>query len=158
MAAETSQKIMSAAPNMKNMLINMGFPECRIQLAKAPPISFDLPPPKPLREPLLKLKVRKEIVNLLNQIYISRADEYRSEMTRELQLIWRDLHIEGSHTPLRAWEKVLLLAQRKIQETLDGLFDMVISRARDHVANKKPKSQPVFDQVSNRACLFSVAD
>jgi len=158
MAAETLQKIVSAALDMKTMLNNMGIPECKIQQEKPPPISFDIPPPKPLREALLKLKVRKETVNILDQIYISRANEYLSGMTRELQLIWRNLHIEGSHAPLQAWEKVLLLAQRKTQETLDDLFDMAISQARDPVANKKRKSQPVFDQVSIRARLFSIAD
>ena len=148
MAAETSQKIMSVALNMKNMLNNMGVPERRIQQEKPPPDLFDLPPPKPLREALLKLKVRKEFVNKLDQIYTTHTNEYRSEMTRELQLIWRNLHIEGSHTPLKAWKKVLLLAQRKTQETLDNSFDMVISQARDLVANKQRKSQSVFDQVS----------
>ena len=158
MAAETPQKIMSAALDMKAMLNNMGVPERKIQQEKPPPIQFDIPPPKPLREALLKLKVRKETVNRLNQIYISRADEYRSVMSRELQLFWRSLHVGGSLNPLQAWEKVLLHAQRKTRETLDDLFDMVMSRARDHVAITKRKSQPVFDQVSIRTHLFPVAD
>ena len=161
MAAETLQKIMSAALDMKDMLNNMGFPERKIQQENPPPILFDLPPPKPLRETLLKLKLRKEAVNTLNQIYISRVDEFLSETRRELQLLWRELHIEGSHAPLQAWEKALLRTQRKTQETLDDLFDMVISRAHGHVANlstKKRKSQPVFDQVSIRTRPFSVAN
>jgi hypothetical protein len=158
MAAETLQEIMSVALDMENMLNNMGVPERKFQQGKAPPISFDIPAPKPLREALLKLKVREETINRLNQIYISRVNEFRSKTTQELQILWRSLHVEGSHIPLRVWEKALLLAQRKAQKTLDDLFDMVISRARDHVANKKRKSQPVFDQVSIRARLFSVAD
>ena len=143
------------------MLINMGVPEPKIQREKPPPIQFDLPQPKPLLEVLLKMKVRKETVSRLNQIYIRQINEYRSVTTRELQLLWRNLHVEASHTPLRAWEKALLLTQRKVQQTLDDLFDMVVSRARDHVANvgtQKQKSQPVFDQVSMRTCLLSVAD
>ena len=156
MAAGTFQKIMSAALDMKGMLINMGVPEPRLQ-EKPPPIKFEIPPPKPLREALLTLNIPKEAVDRLNQIYISRVNEYRSEVTRELQLLWRDLHVEGSHTPLRAWEAVLL-AQRKTQETI---YDSFISQARDHFAKldtKKRRSQPVFDQVSIRAYLFSVSD
>jgi hypothetical protein len=38
---------------------------------KPPPILFDIPQPKPLREALLKLKVHKETVNKLNQVYIN---------------------------------------------------------------------------------------
>ncbi len=154
MAAETLQKIMSAALDMKNMLINMGVSEPKLQ--QETPL-LDLPRPKPIREALLKLKVRKETVNKLDQIYTSRTNEYRSETMRELQIFWRSLHVEGSHTSVRAWEKVLFLSQRKTQETLDDLFDMVISRARDHVANlstKKRKSQPVFDQVSIKTLYF----
>ena len=158
MAAETLQKIMSVALDMKNVTIKMGIPERKLQQEQPPPVLFDIPSPKPLREALLKLKLRKETINILNQIYITRANEYRSETAQELQLLWRSLHVEGSLIPLQAWEKALLLTQRKIQETLDDLFDMVISRARDHVADKKRKSQPVFNQVSIIARLFSVAD
>ena len=160
MAAETLHKIMLSALDMKTMLNNMGVPEARIQEEKPPPFLFDLPGPKPLREALLKLKVRKETVDRLNEIYISRVNEFRSEMMRELQSLWRSLHIEGSHTSLQAREMVLL-AQRKAQETLDNLFDMVVNRARDHVANldtRKRTSQPVFDQVSISTYLFSVSD
>ena len=155
MAAETLQKIVSTAPDMKDLLNSMGVSECK---EKPHPILFDIPRPKPLREALLKLKVRKETVNRLDQIYISRVNEYRSKVTRELQSLWNSLHVEGSHIPPRVWDKALLLAQKKIQETLDNLFDIVISRANDHIANKQRKSQPVFDQVSIRARLVSVAD
>ena len=157
MAAEARQKIVSAALDMTNMLINMGFPEPKIQQEKPPPVLFDIPHPKPLRETLLKLKVHKETVNRLNQIYTSHVNEFRSKTMQELQLLWSCLHLEGSHTPLLAWEKVLLAAQRKTQETLDILFDMVVDRARDVVTNlatKKRKNQPVFDQVSISVCLF----
>ena len=161
MAAEARQKIVSAALDMTNMLINMGFPEPKIQQEKPPPILFDIPHPKPLRETLLKLKVHKETVNKLNQIYISQVDEYRSKTMQELQSLWSCLHLEGSRTPLLTWEKVLRFTQRKTQETLDAWFDMVVDRARDLVANlsaEKRKNQPVFDQVSIRTYQFSVAD
>jgi len=151
---------MLAALDMVDMLYKMGVPVPKIQ-QEPPPILFDIPQPKPLPDALLKLKVRKETVNRLNQIYMTRVNEHRSEATRELQLLWRSLHIEGSDTPLLVWENALLLAQRKIQETLDALFDMIVNRARDHLADlsiKRPRSQPVFDQVSIGACLFSVAD
>ena len=162
MAAETLHKFMSAALDMKTMLNNMGVPEARIQ-EKPPPILFDLPSPKPLRETLLKLKVHKETVNKLNRIYTSHVDEYRSKTTQRLQLLWSSLHVEGSHTPLLAWEKVLLLTQKKTQETLDALFDIVVGQARDLVANlsaEKRKNQPVFDQVSTSIRMYqiSVAD
>lgn len=147
MAAETYQKIKSVA----NMLMNMGIPEPKVQRETPPPVQFDMPQPKPIREALLKLKLRKETVDKLSQVYTRQINEYRSGATRELQLLWRDLHIEGSHTPLRAWEKALLLTQRKVQQTLDDLFNMVVNHARDHVAavgTNKPTNQPVFDQVS----------
>lgn len=144
------------------MLTNIGVPETKVPQAKTPPIpDFNIPQAKPLREALLKLKVCKETVNKLNQPYISRVNEHRSETIRTLQLLWGRLHEEGAYSPSRAWEKVLLLAQRKTQETLDDLFNMVVSLARNHVTNlatKKRKSQPVFDQVSIRACLFTEAD
>ena len=143
---------MSAALDMKDILVKLGVPEPKVPEEKTPPIpNFDIPRPKPLQEALLKLKVCKETVNKLNRLYISRTNEYRSETTCELQLLWRRLHEEGAHSPFRAWKRVLLLAQRNTQETLDDLFDTFVSLAQDHVANlgsKKRKSQPVFDQVS----------
>ena len=156
MAAETLQELLSAALDMKNLKISMGVPERKIQQAKPPPILFDLPRPKPLREAFLKLKVPKDTANTLNEIYTRRVNEFRSKTTQELQLLWGCLHVEGSHVPLLVWKNALLLTQRKTQETLDHLFDMVVSQARDHVANlgtSKPKTQPVFDQVSIK-CLY----
>ena len=161
MAAEARQKIVSVALDMTNMLINMGFPEPKIQQEKPPPILFDLPRPKPLREALLKLKLRKETISKLNETYIRRTEEYLSKTTRELQLLWSGLHVEGSHIPLLAWENALLFTRRKTQETLDALFDMVVDQARDVVTNlatKKRKIQPVFDQVSINVCLYQISD
>ena len=161
MAAETFQKIMSAALDMKGMLISMGVPEPKVQLETPPPILFDLPRPKPLREALLKLKLRKETVSKLNEAYVSRTEEFLSKTTRELQSLWSGLHVEGSHIPLLAWENALLLTRKKTQETLDTSFDMVVDRARNLVANlsaEKRKNQPMFDQVSIRMCLSSVAN
>ena len=156
MAAEARQKIVSVALDMTNMLINMGLPEPKVR-EKAPPILFDLPQPKPLREPLLKLKLRKETVNRLNHIYISRTNEYLEATIRELQLLWSSVYVEGSHAPLRIWDKVILSAQEETQKTLDDMFDMVVASARDHVANlatMKRKSQPVFDQVRVERAYF----
>ena len=160
MAAEALQKIVSVALDMTSMLNNMGVPEPKIQQEKPPPTMFDIPHPKPLRETLLKLKVHKETVNKLNQIYTNRVDEYRSKTIQELQLLWSSIHVEGSHSSLRAWDKALLLTQRKAQETLDACFDMMVGQAHNHIANlatKKRKNQPVFDQVRIGACLFQVA-
>ena len=161
MAAEALQKIVSVALDMTSMLNNMGVPEPKIQQEKPPPALFDIPHPKPLRETLLKLKVHKDTVNRLNQIYTNQVNEYRSKTMKELQLLWSCMNVEGSHTPLRAWNKALLLTQRKTRETLDAWFDIVVDRARDAVTNlsaKKRQSQPVFDQVSIRTYQFSVAD
>ena len=161
MAAEALQKIVSVALDMTSMLHNMGIPEPKIQQEKPPDILFDIPHPKPIRETLLKLKVHKEAVDKLNQIYTSQVNEYRSKTMQELRLLWNCLHVEGSHTPLRAWDKVLLLTQKRTRERLDAWFDMVVNRARDLVANlsaEKRKNQPVFDQVSYRTYQFSVAD
>jgi len=139
--------LQSSALDLINTLQNnYGVPPPPPQ--SAPPLpQFTVATPDALRDKLLKLGICKRTTTALNEIYIRNVDNYCSESTESLRVLWKRLHDDGARDPLRTFNGVLEATRNQMKETLDAIFTMIVDIAVKTLGTKKRKSQPVFDQV-----------
>ena len=150
MSREALQKLLQSAHDLQEFL----KPTTKAQRGVVPPTpELSIVMPTPLQEHLHKLGLCKDSAAKLNRIYVDAATDYRSKAAAELRLLWKNLYEDGAYQPEQTWHRMHDLVQKNARGVLRDIFERFCAITREHIkvlGSRKRKSQPVFDQVSDR--------